>query len=345
MRLWWFVLLSLASCASNLRHGRPDHFEETAPDSVSPSPSRALPRTVVTGTIEAVTDDLERLVRALRARVASDGGQVSSEEVTAGEAPRATMRVRLAPRAVTPFVEWLATASEIRARRLAAEDVSLGYVDEELALHNLRITLVRLEALAERGGKLADVLEIERELTRVRGEVERLEGSHRALADRIALATLEVFITPGEGALPPRAHFHLVASAAMLAFADSQGRPSRAGGGLALMFGRSASIELQLFAGGPETAWLLAGHTALYSELMGGGRRRFFNPYLGLLAGGGHLDGSGLFTIGAEAGLELYRGPQLFVEVALRAQELLYSNQGRRNDGSLLGSFGVGVPF
>jgi hypothetical protein len=309
----------------------------------------AEPRLLHAGSVELASRDVDGLVHAVRARVHTLGGHLTTEEVTgtARDTPRATLTVRLPPPEVPPFVDWLGAQAELVARHLGAQDVSREYLGEELALSNLRTTMERLEDIAAQGGKLADILDIEKELTRVRGEIERLEGAHRERGDRVALATLDVAIVPADEVLAPRAMFQLIPSVALLALADARGRQAlRTGAAVTLMFSRHGALELQLFParGGAGRSALVTLHTAGYSDFFGGGRRRFLNPYLGVLAGGGTLDGQGAFTAGAVLGVELYRGPRLLVDLSTRAQGLFHG-QDQPADLAVQVGLGAGVPF
>jgi hypothetical protein len=58
--------------------------------------------------------------------------------------------------------------------------------------HRLEARLIDL--LAHRTGKLADVLDVEHELARVREEIERYEGRLRYLQSRAAVSTLSITI-------------------------------------------------------------------------------------------------------------------------------------------------------
>jgi len=337
------ILGVLCSCGAQYPAGPPV-------GKIDPAPRAQQPQLVVTGQVEVATPDVDGLVHAVRTRVQAARGHIMNEEVTGtlGDTPRATLRLRLPPPAVPPFVDWLGARGQVLARHLSAQDVSREYLDEELALRNLRTTLERLEDIAAQGGKLADILEIEKELTRVRGEIERLEGSQRVMGDQVALATVDLSITPADEALAPRAMFQLLPSAAALALTDPRGRRAlRAGAGVALMFSRHAALELQLFPaqGSEGRSALLTLHTAAYSDFFGGGRRRFLNPYVGVLAGGGALDGHGAFTAGAALGLELYRGPRLLVDLGARAQLLLYGDEGPPSDLAVQAALAAGVPF
>jgi hypothetical protein len=71
--------------------------------------------------------------------------------------------------------------------------VSEEFVDLTARTANARRLEERLlELLATRTGKLQDVLSVERELARVREEIERMEGRLRYLKTRTELSTLSV---------------------------------------------------------------------------------------------------------------------------------------------------------
>jgi hypothetical protein len=78
---------------------------------------------------------------------------------------------------------------------VTAEDVGEEYVDVSARMANSRRLEARLiELLANRTGKLSDVLQVERELARVREEIERYEGRLRYLKSHVALSSLSISI-------------------------------------------------------------------------------------------------------------------------------------------------------
>jgi hypothetical protein len=265
------------------------------------------------------------------------------------------MQLRLPPATAVPFVDWLGTQATVESRSLETSDVSRMYVDQELAIKNLQITMGRLQELAaRRDAQLKDVLEVERELTRVRGEIEQLEGEHRLLGDRIARATLTVSVLPKHGAHPPDIHvepelkFELVPHLTVLHFLDAgvARAQTRGGGGVTLMFSRAFALDITALPRheGDARSFLFSASVATYSDFLGGGRRRYGNPYLGLRAGGGSVNTHGVFTFGAEVGVELVRYKLFLLDVTGRALGFIYG-RGVSNDVVLEGALGVGVPF
>ena len=71
------------------------------------------------------------------------------------------------------------------------EDVTSQYVDLEARLANSRHTEDRLTTLLrDRTGKLSDVLAVEEEISRVRGEIEQMEAERKTLSSQIQFATI-----------------------------------------------------------------------------------------------------------------------------------------------------------
>ncbi|HXU64170.1 MAG TPA: DUF4349 domain-containing protein [Polyangia bacterium] len=321
----------------------------------APSPETPGDQMIVSGTVSVRTDDVGALVRSVRAHVADAGGTVVGETVDGNaDEGRATMRLRLPPAATFAFADWLATQATLESRNLEASDVSRQYLDQALALKNLQITMGRLQELAGRSdAKLNEVLEVERELTRVRGEIERLEGEHRALADRIARATLTVNILPRRGTHPVVAHdepelkFELAPHLTLLHFVDEGARhQNRVGGGVTLIFARAFALDATVLPRRDADArsYLFSASFAGYSDFLGGGRRRFGNPYLGLRLGTGWVNDHGLFSAGAEAGVELVRTKLFLVDLTGRVLGFVYG-KGVPNDLVLEGVLAAGVPF
>ncbi|MCA9679449.1 MAG: DUF4349 domain-containing protein, partial [Myxococcales bacterium] len=297
-------------------------------------------------------DDGPAALAALRAAVEAAGGRVVHEQASGADHDwYGTMRVRLPPAAARDFVANLGTIGTVEQKLIEATDVSRDYFDQEVAIKNLRITLERLQAiLAGPDLKTADVLEIERELTRVRGDLERLEGEHRFLDDRIAFATFELALH-GSGVvdLDATARVHPGGRAAALFLIDRPaGFPTadrlHLGGGASLRFDKGPDLELLVFPDtDPSGRIVIAtmGNTT-YSDFFGDGRRRWGNPYLGGNFGYGYLGGRSAAVGNATLGVEIFKAERLTVDVAARVHLFL------DKEGATTGvetSAGLTIPF
>jgi hypothetical protein len=110
-----------------------------------------------------------------------------------GRTLTATLRV--------PADQLDATLAELRklgrveAESQSGQEVTAQYVDLEARLLNGRNTERRLiDVLQQRTGKLADVLAVETELSRVRGEIESMESQGKSLAKQVDFATLNATV-------------------------------------------------------------------------------------------------------------------------------------------------------
>lgn len=88
----------------------------------------------------------------------------------------------------------------------SASDVTAEYVDLEARIANQKRLEERiLSVLDEVRGKISDVLEVERQLARVRETIERFEGQMRYLKDRVSMTTVTVHVREDEDYQPPQA--------------------------------------------------------------------------------------------------------------------------------------------
>lgn len=92
-------------------------------------------------------------------------------------------------------------SGDVLHREVSAEDVTDQYVEVETRLKNARAMRDRLEQLLARAG-VKEAIDIEKELGRVTGEIESMEGRLKVLRDKIAYSTITVtFEARGSGAV------------------------------------------------------------------------------------------------------------------------------------------------
>jgi hypothetical protein len=318
----------------------------------SAPPPTAHEKVIVSGQVSISTDDVATMAAAVRAEALSLGGEIAGDNFNGDPTnANASVELRLPPAEVAAFIDWLAAHATLEARRLSTQDVSRQVFDQALAIHNLEITMARLQELAQKpGAALKDVLDVEREMTRVRGDLERLRGEQRGLEDKIARATLAVNIYLRHGVhAEPEVKFELVPQLVLWHFADGGTRAQdRAGGGLSVMFSRWFSLDLQMLPHdqADPRSFLLTAAVQTYSDFLGGGRRRYGNPYLGLRLGGGSINGYGTFAYGADLGVEVLHIRQFLLQVEGRALGLRYNHSfDPHGDIALEMTVGLGVPF
>jgi hypothetical protein len=160
-----------------------------APQSFSgPMIIRTASLTLVAKEFDSARTTIERIVLENR-------GYVAQLNVTAqagsGRVLAATLRVPSDRLGVV--LGELKKLGRVERESQAGEEVTAQYVDLVARLSNARNTEQRLiEVLRERTGKVADILAVEREVARVREEIERMEAERKNMENRVGLATVQV---------------------------------------------------------------------------------------------------------------------------------------------------------
>jgi acetolactate synthase regulatory subunit len=150
---------------------------------------------VRTGQASIEVDSLESSMAELRRIVQRTGGFVADASVQSGknQLRSATLELKVPSSRFDELTQGLEPLGRLQFVNVGAEDVSEEFVDLTARVangHRLEDRLVEL--LRTRTGKLQDVLSVERELARVREEIERMEGRMRFLKTSAQLSTLSV---------------------------------------------------------------------------------------------------------------------------------------------------------
>lgn len=203
-----FTFLILSTCSEAKQASlppAPSQFErvstkESAPQTV-PAAARMIIRTAnLTLIVDNAGDSLSRIV----AIVQTQGGYVAETRQW-----RENDQIRSSATLRVPAEKLGATLSEIRKQAIrvndetiSGQDVSEEYADLGAQLTNLRATEAELRQLLttirERTQKAADVLEVHRELSRVRGDIDRLQGRADYLKQMTAMSTIKVDLIPDQ---------------------------------------------------------------------------------------------------------------------------------------------------
>ena len=257
-----------------------------------------------------------------------------------------TFEVRVPIAKYDHLVDTMSALGVVRAREVKARDVAKEYHDAEILLRNQEAAMKRYEDLLSTAHVVAEVLEIERQLERLRAELDRIKGDLAWMKDRVARATLRVrfFASANDAVFAPEATLYPGLRAE--SFLDLRGESQRAGyvgGGLSLQFkralgitfGRALAVDFDLaraaYGDRPVSsryAYLALLGSDFYSDLLGGGRRTFLNPYLGWRTGYAQTEAHGDVAFGGVLGLDLVKTSGVLIDLHVRALALAGSELG-----------------
>ena len=159
--------------------------------------STAPPMIIRTGDASIEVDSLDVGMAAVRTLARRVGGYVANTSMQAGneQSHSATLQLKIPAAHFDEALAGLKPIGKVESTSVTAEDVGEEYVDVSARMDNGRRLEKRLlDLLATRTGKLSDVLEVETELARVRGEIDSAEGRLRYLRAHVAMSTLSVTV-------------------------------------------------------------------------------------------------------------------------------------------------------
>jgi len=188
------LLLAALGCS------RPASVERGAKTAPVPAPSvtAAAPVSVDAermlvrrGAMDVVVEDVAAAAARVQSQLVASGGYVERGQL--GE-HSASFTLRVPEKALDATLDSLATLGSVASRTVSAQDVTEEAIDLDARLQSLIATRDRLRKLHDSATSVTEVIAVERELGRVQGEVDSLEGRLKHLRSSAALATVELSI-------------------------------------------------------------------------------------------------------------------------------------------------------
>jgi uncharacterized coiled-coil protein SlyX len=171
--------------------------------------AQVVPRKIIyeANVVLVVTDmaDTESQIAKLLKQV---NGYVAESSVDRqqGEQLTGRWRVRVPVGQFDSFLDAVSKLGVAENRDQTAQDVTEEFVDLEAQIANKKKLEERIVALLkDSSGKIKDVIEVERELARVRGEIEQMQGRLRYLTNRTDYTTVSISARVEENYVPPTA--------------------------------------------------------------------------------------------------------------------------------------------
>jgi hypothetical protein len=151
--------------------------------------------------LHLIVKDTEKAFAEVQRVTGEMGGFVSESNVWRDEEyQRASLTVRVPTESLDDaLARFRALAVDVENQRVDSQDVTEEYVDLEARLTNAQRTERELQELLEsrsETGKTADILEVHRELTNIRAQIEQIQGRMQYLDNLSAMATVRIQLTP-----------------------------------------------------------------------------------------------------------------------------------------------------
>lgn len=196
-------ILILAACGSdatrmeNVEYSEDVGYNKLSADGQESSSPVPMDRKIIrNGELRFEVDDLGVARSSVLQRVKDQGGYVEGDERGDwGRSVTLTLRVRIPAERFDAFVQELQGLGKLEHQNISATDVTSEWVDVEARLEAKRAVEKRYLELAAQAKNVPEMLEVERELGNVRGEIESMEARMKSLGDRVAMSALTITCT------------------------------------------------------------------------------------------------------------------------------------------------------
>lgn len=173
------------------------------------SKSAAGLQIIYTASMRLITDDFETFPSRLEDLTFKSGGFIAEANVERmqGEFRSGRWTIRVP---ANTYRDFLHSASDLGIPASVTEksdDVTTEFVDLRARISGskkLEEQIVKL--LESKNDKIENIIAVERELSRVRVEIERMEGALRSLQDKVALSTISIQASEEAMYVPEQAH-------------------------------------------------------------------------------------------------------------------------------------------
>lgn len=163
------------------------------------------PRLVIkSGSLNLVVKDIDLVTKQIISYTEERGGWVLESTVTKkDEVPTGRITVRVPVNDFeTAMTYFSSLAVKVENESKGGEDVTEEYVDLESRLRNLEATETQLLKIMEKATKISEILEVQKELTTVREQIERTKGRILFLQRSAEMAKITVNLALSEELLP-----------------------------------------------------------------------------------------------------------------------------------------------
>jgi anti-sigma factor RsiW len=169
---------------------------EEAAASPAESPAALANRKLIrNATVELEIVSFDNAVQKISAFANEEHGYVATtdSEKQANGKLKGRVVVKVLPENLDRFLQKIRSLGELKNQTLGTEDVTKAYFDADARLKNAHVMEQRLiDMLKTKTGKVSDLLQVEKELGRVREEIEKMQGELKYWDSQVQFATVTI---------------------------------------------------------------------------------------------------------------------------------------------------------
>ena len=161
----------------------------------TPAPELANRKLIRNANVELEIVSFDDAVQKITAFAKEERGYVATtdSQKQANGKLRGQVVVKVLPENLDRFLQKIRGLGELKNQTLGTEDVTKAYFDTDARLKNARVMEQRLiDMMKTKTGKVSDLLQVEKELGRVREEIEKMQGELKYWDSQVQFATVTI---------------------------------------------------------------------------------------------------------------------------------------------------------
>ena len=169
-----------------------------------PAVTDSLPQLIKRAQLSLVVDSIDDSLKQASQVIRTHQGDILDLQDNQIEAIQRTayLRIRVPQANLDPLLAALGELGTVQQQGLSAEDVSTQIVDAQARLRNLRKSEESLLEIMERSGEISHVLEVSKELSRIREQIEQIDARVQNLQTQVRYSTVDLTLAAAVASQP-----------------------------------------------------------------------------------------------------------------------------------------------
>ncbi len=151
-------------------------------------------KVIMTASVQMETPDNDKVVNSIRSITSGAGGYVesSSTYLTTGNKKHTTITVKVPQSAFESSFAQIKALGDVKSESTSGQDITRQYIDLSARLKNMQAEESTLNNIMGMSKNVTEVLAVEQELFRVRGDIESTQAQLNYLGSQVDFSTITV---------------------------------------------------------------------------------------------------------------------------------------------------------
>jgi hypothetical protein len=157
-------------------------------------------KVIMTASVVLETDNHDKVVNSVRSIATGSGGYIESSStwLSGSDKKHTSITLKVPQSAYESDLAQIKALGKVKSESSSGQDVTRQYVDLNARLSNLKAEEQQLSSIMGMSKNVSEVLSVEKELYRVRGEIESAQAQLNYLGSQVDFSTITVQVAEPE---------------------------------------------------------------------------------------------------------------------------------------------------